>query len=75
MDKKEAKISVCDKGFIFRDGIYEVIPVINANLVDKEEFWDFLGGKGSYEIILKAFEEVGCEMRNVIDEYFKIFNK
>lgn len=39
------------------------------------EFWDFLGGTGSYELILSAFEEVGCEMRGEIDEYFKKFQK
>ncbi|MCH5336781.1 MAG: D-amino acid aminotransferase [Campylobacter sp.] len=40
LDKNEAKVSVFDRGFIFGDGIYEVIPVVNANLVDKEEFWE-----------------------------------
>lgn len=40
-----------------------------------EEFWDFLGGKGSYDLILSAFEEVGCEMREEIDAYFKKFQK
>lgn len=39
-----------------------------------KEFWDFVGGTGSYEIILDSFEEVGLEMRNEIDEYFKNFN-
>lgn len=39
-----------------------------------KEFWDFLGGEGSYELMLLAFEEVGCEMRDEIDEYFKRFN-
>lgn len=39
-----------------------------------DEFWDFLGGKGSYEMLLKAFEEVGIEMRSEIDEYFAKFN-
>lgn len=38
-----------------------------------KEFWDFVGGTGSYEIILDSFEEVGCEMRDEIDEYFKKF--
>lgn len=38
-----------------------------------KEFWDFVGGDGSYEMILEAFEEVGCEMRDEIDEYFKKF--
>jgi type II restriction enzyme len=40
-----------------------------------EEFWDFLGGSGSYERLLKIFEEVGKEMREEIDEYFKRFRK
>ncbi|MDO7253478.1 TdeIII family type II restriction endonuclease [Helicobacter cappadocius] len=37
------------------------------------EFWDFIGGIGSYEVLLDAFEEVGREMREEIDEYFKKF--
>ena len=40
LDKNEAKISVFDRGFIFGDGIYEVVPIIKSNLVDREEFWE-----------------------------------
>jgi len=40
-----------------------------------EEFWDFLGGNGTYQDLLKCFEEVGIELRNEIDEYFKKYNK
>jgi len=39
-----------------------------------EEFWDFLGGKGSFEDLLDCFESAGLEMRREIDEYFKKFN-
>lgn len=39
------------------------------------EFWDFLGGKGTYEDLLGCFERVGIELRNEINEYFKKFNK
>lgn len=39
------------------------------------EFWDFMGGKNSYEDLLGCFERVGIELRNEIDEYFKKFNK
>lgn len=39
-----------------------------------EEFWDFIGGEGTYESLLKCFEDVGFEMREEIDEYFKKFN-
>ncbi len=40
-----------------------------------DEFWDFLGGKNTYEDLLDCFERVGIELRNEIDEYFKKFNK
>ena len=38
-----------------------------------EEFWDFLGGEGSYDKLLEIFEEVGKEMREEIDEFFRRF--
>lgn len=38
-----------------------------------EEFWDFLGGKGSYEKLLDCFEKAGIELRPETDEYFKKF--
>lgn len=38
-----------------------------------EEFWDFLGGNGTYNDLLDCFEEVGIEMREEIDEYFSNF--
>jgi len=38
-----------------------------------EEFWDFLSGKETYSDLLNCFEEVGIEMRNEIDSYFKKF--
>ena len=37
------------------------------------EFWNFLGGKGAYEDLLICFENVGIEMRDEIDEYFRKF--
>lgn len=39
MNANEAKISVFDRGFIFGDGIYEVVPVVGGVLVDKIDFW------------------------------------
>ncbi|GIX43429.1 MAG: type II restriction endonuclease TdeIII [Leptospiraceae bacterium] len=38
-----------------------------------EEFWDFLGGEGSYIELLNCFEKVGIELRSEIDEYFSKF--
>jgi hypothetical protein len=40
-----------------------------------EEFWDFLGGKGSYIDLLGCFEKAGLELRPEIDKYFKKFKK
>ncbi|MBR2157266.1 MAG: D-amino acid aminotransferase, partial [Campylobacter sp.] len=39
-DAKEASISPFDRGFIFGDGIYEVVPVVNGKLVDRADFWE-----------------------------------
>jgi len=38
-----------------------------------EEFWDFLGGDGSYNQLLNCFERVGIELRDEIDRYFSKF--
>lgn len=38
-----------------------------------KEFWDFLGGKDTYENLLDCFEQVGVEMRDEIDKYFARF--
>ncbi|MCE8427506.1 MAG: TdeIII family type II restriction endonuclease [Candidatus Methanoperedens sp.] len=38
-----------------------------------DEFWNFLGGEGSYDELLDCFERVGIELRPEIDEYFSKF--
>lgn len=40
-----------------------------------EEFWDFLGGKEAYDILLDCFEEAGIALRPEIDNYFSKFKK
>lgn len=40
--QEEAKISVADRGFIFGDGIYEVIRVVNGNFFREKEHLDRL---------------------------------
>ena len=40
--KAEAVISVFVRGFIFGDGIYEVVPVIHGKLIDKDYFLERL---------------------------------
>lgn len=38
-----------------------------------EEFWDFLGGKNTYEELLQIFEDVGVALRPEIDAKFIAF--
>lgn len=53
LDKNEAKVSIFDRGFIFGDGIYEVAPIINAKIVDKNSFWErFENSLKEIELIL-----------------------
>lgn len=37
------------------------------------DFWDFLGGEGTYKNLLDCFERVGIEMRDEIDARFERF--
>lgn len=38
------------------------------------EFWDLLGGKGTYEDLLSVFEKAGLELYNEIDVKMKSLN-
>lgn len=40
-----------------------------------EEFWNFLGGKGTYEELLDVFEESGLELYDEIDAKMKEIGK
>jgi len=62
----QAKISAFDRGFIFGDGIYEVVPVINSRPVDREGFWErFERSLGEISLTLpyskQKFEEILLE--------------
>lgn len=35
---EDARVSIFDRGYLFGDGVYEVVPVINYSLIDKENF-------------------------------------
>lgn len=39
------------------------------------EFWDLLGGKGTYENLLKVFEEAGLELYDDIERKMKNLSK
>lgn len=46
---------------------------LSSELKVAEEFWDFLGGDGTYMDLLDCFERVGIELRTEIDNYFQKF--
>ena len=39
-----------------------------------DEFWNLLGGNGTYQELLDCFERIGIELKDEIDEYFARFN-
>lgn len=47
---------------------------VKKELLVAEEFWDFLGGEGTYTDLLGCFERAGVTMRKEIDDYFARFN-
>lgn len=69
MDKDDAKISIFDRGFIFGDGIYEVVPIINSHLANVNDFWQrFTRSLGEIEINLNLSKD---EVLNMIYELIK----
>lgn len=46
---------------------------IKNELKVAEEFWDFLGGEGSYVKLLECFENAGIKLRSEIDDYLSRF--
>ncbi len=63
MPENEAKISIFDRGFIFGDGIYEVLPIINGKLVDREGFW---------ERFTRSLKQIELKLPMPREEYFKM---
>lgn len=45
-------------------GLYD----LKNEVLVAEEFWDFLGGKGTFEELLDIFEQTGIELREEIDK-------
>ena len=46
---------------------------LREELYVANEFWDFLGGEGSYEELLNCFERAGIELKPEVDAYFSKF--
>jgi len=63
---EDAKISIFDRGFIFGDGVYEVVPVIESRLVDKQYFLDRLN---------RSLGELSITWPCTEDEYIAVMNQ
>jgi len=47
---------------------------IGKDFLIGKDFWDFLGGNGTYEQLIKIYENVGEEIRPFLDKKLKSFN-
>lgn len=65
MLENEAKVSIFDRGFVLGDGIYEVLPVVNGQLVDRVGFW---------ERLVRSANEIQLTLPMNKDEYFQMLN-
>jgi D-alanine transaminase len=65
-EKKDAKISIFDRGFIFGDGVYEVVPVINSRMADQQYFLDRL--KRSLNELHINFHFVDSDLISVLNK-------
>jgi hypothetical protein len=81
MKKRDIKIEDFDKNAIIIFGVYynnesgtynnwKVSPMFEqgTGLLVQEEFWDLLGGEGTYEDLLSVLEEVKTEITPLIEE-------
>lgn len=64
--EEDAVISVFDRGFIFGDGVYEVVPVIHGKLVDKQYFLERLD---------RSLEELSIAWPCSKEEYMEVMNQ
>lgn len=59
----EAKVSIFDRGYLFGDGIYEVVPVIDGMVLDKEPFLErFDRSLNELDIAWPCTKDELCEM-------------
>ncbi|MGI9512395.1 MAG: D-amino-acid transaminase [Anderseniella sp.] len=62
----QAQVSIFDRGFVFGDGIYEVVPVISGKMVDKAPF---------LERLKRSLGELRIDMPMSDDDYLAMHEK
>ena len=63
--EEDAKVSIFDRGYLFGDGIYEVVPVINGKVIDKEPFFERFDGSLSKIGLVAPFGK--AEIMTILD--------
>ncbi len=66
LEEDEAKVSIFDRGYLFGDGVYEVVPVINYTVIDKEPFF------ARFE---RSLGEIGLAWPMSKDEFLVMINE
>ena len=59
----EVRISPLDRGFIFGDGVYEVIPVYEGAM---------LRGREHFERLQRSMDEIGLKNPHTVDEWMRL---
>ena len=62
----QAQVSIFDRGFVFGDGIYEVVPVVGGKMVDKAPF---------LERLKRSLGELRIEMPMSDEDYLAMHEK
>ena len=66
MEADEAKVSIFDRGYLFGDGVYEVVPVISGRMIDTEHF---------LERFERSLAELELEWPMSKDEFLDMFQE
>ena len=64
LKSKEAKISIFDRGFLFGDGVYEVVPIVNYKIIDQPPF---------LERFARSLDELELDWPMNKEEYLDMF--
>ncbi|MEM1199646.1 MAG: D-amino-acid transaminase [Pseudomonadota bacterium] len=69
LPEEDAKVSVFDRGYLFGDGIYEVVPVIDGMILDKAPFIERFGSSlEKLQIAWPCTEDELCAMLDTLAE-------